>query len=169
MLYVFVEGHYDESFFSKVFFGNNTLFVQYAQMKEEKVNSYIKSVKRTPGYDYLFFGDEDGKTIQTAADDLLKKYSELEQSKLFIVQSEIQSWYYAGVSENDCIKLKIKNYQYCTDSITKEKLIEKLTKPEDRQYVLARMLDCFSVSLAEDRNSSFKFFSKTRKEPAVAV
>ena len=169
MLYVFVEGYYDKLFLGKLFFEENPLFIEYSRLKIEKINNFIKSIKCMPTVDYLFFGDADGKTIHEASEHLLKEFRELEQSKLFIVQYEIESWYYAGVCETDCIKLKLNSFEYKTDNLTKEDLIAKMADETNRQYILARMLDYFSTSLAEERNVSFKYFFEHMKKPAVAV
>ena len=169
MLYIFVEGYYDKLFLNTLFFHGNPIFIEYSQEKVEKTNNFIKSIKCTPTIDYLFFGDADGKTIDDAAHCLLEKYKELEQSKLYIVQYEIESWYYAGMCERDCLKLKMSSFAYNTDTITKESLIAKLADKTNRQYTLVKMLDYYSISLAEGRNTSFRFFSEHMKEPVAAV
>lgn len=170
MLYVFVEGFDDEFFFTKWFSTvDRIVCVQYSQMKADKVNSYLRSIKQMPYADYLFFGDADGKAIEKKKCLLIENFHELEINKVVIVQYEIESWYYAGVSETDCQKLKISKFEFCTDGITKEMLNSKMKNPANRQFVLAKMLDCFSPSLAEDRNTSYRLFSNYIKKPVAAV
>lgn len=168
MLYVFVEGNSDECFFSKIFFKNvGVEFFQYAAEKHNKTNKFIKTIKKVHDWDYLFFGDSDGKSISDKSKILTDRYDELEKDKLFVVQYEIESWYYAGVSEDDCQKLDLERFEHPTDKITKEMLISKMVKPSDRQYIMDKMLDVYSIELAEKRNKSFKIFSdymrKTRQ------
>ena len=170
MLYIFVEGYFDELFFKKTFFTNDTnIFIQYFDQKTEKINSYIKTVKKMPNCDYLFFGDGDGNSIEDKKNYLLNQFNEIESNKIFIVQYEIESWYYAGVCDGDCKKLKLSKFEFFTDKITKEALVSKMSKPLERQYVMSKMLDFFVEEIAISRNTSFKIFSDYMKEPIAAV
>ena len=170
MLYIFVEGHFDELFFTKTYFTDNTnQFIQYSSQKPEKVNAFIKSIKKMPTCDYLFFADSDGQSIIDKTNVILSEFSEVERNKVFIVQYEIESWYYAGVCETDCKKLKLSKFVFVTDTITKEDLIAKMQKPSERQYILSKMLDFFSKDIAVTRNASFKLFYDYMKEPIAAV
>ena len=160
MLLVFVEGYYDERFFASVFFENTSVqFVQYATLKPEKVEAFLKSIKQTPTLDYIFFGDGDGNSVNEKKNILTTKYKEIEQDKVFIVQYEIESWYYAGVRESDCKKLKLIKFEYLTNDLTKEDLDAKMIKPSEREYVLSKLLDFYTIELAEKRNDSLKLFS----------
>ena len=159
MLYVFVEGTDDEKFFSEIFFKSDAKIIQYSGEKSEKTNSFIRAIKKMPNADYIFLGDGDGKSIPNKSKYLTNKYNQLERSKLFIVQYEIESWYYAGVREDYCRKLKLKKFEDLTDKISKEKFNSKINKLTDRQYIMGLMLEVYSISLAEERNSSFKIFT----------
>lgn len=170
MLYIFVEGYFDELFFTKTYFiGDTYKFIQYSSQKPEKTNAFVKSVKKMPTCDYLFFGDSDSHSISDKTDIILSEYSEVERNKVFIVQYEIESWYYAGVCENDCKKLKLNKFKFITDDITKEDLIAKMPKPSERQYIMSKMLEFFSKDIATTRNASFKLFYDYMKEPVAAV
>lgn len=166
MLYVFVEGPDDYNYFDKIFgsFFKDYLIVQYAQMTNNKISNFLKSISSMPNADYLFFADEDGKGIDNRRHECLSQYQCLVNNKLYIVQYEIESWYYAGVSQKDCKALKLKNYQDDTNSLTKEQFYAKLLRPSDRKYVMAQMLNCYSKELSEKRNNSFADFSIITKE-----
>ena len=170
MLYVFVEGPDDSNFFKTVF---SPLWgeyhpIEYSQMKKDKVNNFIKSIKSMPGTDYLFFSDEDGKGIIEKRVEVLTLYNELEPENLFIVQFEIESWYYAGVSRENCDKLKIQKYREDTNSLTKEQFYSFLLRPSEKEYVMAQMLLCFSKELAITRNDTFSsFYKQIKREPAA--
>lgn len=170
MLYVFVEGPDDYNFFDKLFceeFGEYKI-INYARMPKIKVNNYLKSITSTPGCSYLFFGDEDGKGIETRRSEILNEFECLEDESLHIVQYEIESWYYAGVNQENCKSLKIKHFEFNTDSLTKEMFYSKLLRPSERKYVMAQMLELYSKELASERNTSFSIFrSEINKESAA--
>lgn len=170
MLYVFVEGPDDANFFAKVFgsyFGNYSI-IEYANMPKVKLNNFIRTIPSIPNSDYLFFGDEDGKGIKNKRNELLSLYNTLSENKLFIVQYEIESWYYAGVSQENSKKLKLKHFQQNTDSLSKEQFYAKLPRPSERKYIMSQILTCYSDELAATRNYSFlSFFSKIKEPVAV--
>lgn len=160
MLFVFVEGPDDESYFTKVFASSWEFYkiIKYAGMKNDKINDFIKSIGCMPNGDYLFFGDSDGMEIEKKRESLLLKFPNLSSDKLFIVQFEIESWYYAGVDESMCRKLKMKNFIFQTDGLTKEQFYSKLARPSDKKYVMACILNQYMLSLAIERNYTLNLF-----------
>lgn len=171
MLYIFVEGPDDYNFFEKLFgqsWGEHQI-IQYACEKDSKINSYIRSINSVPGWDYLFFCDEDGKGFVHKRTELHAKYDELDLDKLLFVQYEIESWYYAGVNRDDCNRLKIRFIQGDTNRLTKEQFNAKLKRLSDRKYVMAKILECYNIELAATRNRTFDKFLEAIKEEPVAV
>ena len=170
MLYIFVEGFDDEDYFKKIFgasFGEHKI-IQYAQKPKDKVENFLKSIKCMPDSDYLFFADEDGKGIENKRCEIASTYNELDSQKIIIVQYEIESWYYAGVSLDICKKLKIAHYQFNSDTLTKEQLYNKFARQSDRRYIMAEMLNSYSLELAITRNTTLNsFFEAIKKEPAA--
>ncbi len=169
MRYIFVEGPDDDAYFEKIFgneFGDHRI-IKYAGLTKNKINSFIKSINSMPNCDYLFFGDEDGKGIETKKGELCKIYSNLSCDNLYIVQYEIESWYYAGISENDSNKLKLTKYKNDTNTLTKEQFDAKLPSKVDRKYIMSQILDCYSKDLAKTRNNSFQIFCIKFEEPAA--
>jgi len=166
MLYVFLEGPDDERYFSKVIFPflEACSFVRYANMQNAKVNNFIQTIDQNSSWDYIFLGDADGKTIEDRKTHLLSKYNKLSAEKIFIVQYEIESWYYSGASEEECRKLKLKHFELNTDTLTKEQFYSKLDRPSDKKYVMERLLDVYSLSLAVTRNFSLNLFSEKINE-----
>lgn len=169
MVYVFVEGPDDERFFSKIY-GEvfcNPKFIQYAGWTPVKINNFLRSIKCTNGDEYIFLGDADGKTIDEKKGILIQRYSNLDDDRLFIVQYEIESWYYAGVDQDSCQKLKLKQYIYNTDTLTKEQFNSKLPKKSERKFIMLKLLEVYELSLAIQRNNSLSIFdSAIEKEPA---
>lgn len=157
MTYIFVEGPDDERFVSRILapiIGEHQI-IQYASMPNAKVNNFIRTINQMSSYDYIFLGDADGKSINERKTQLLAKYIALSCEKVFIVQYEIESWYYAGVSEEACRKLRLKNFVFTTDNLTKEQFYSKLSRPSDKKYILGCLLDVYSLLLAKSRNQSF--------------
>lgn len=170
MLYIFVEGFDDEDYFKKIFgaFWGEHKIIQYAQKPKNKVENFIKSIKCMPDSDYLFFADEDGKGVQSRRCEIASTYCELDSQKIIIVQYEIESWYYAGISLDICKKLKIAHYQFDSNVLTKEQLYNKFLRQSDRKYIMAEMLNSYSLDLAVTRNTTLNsFFEAIKKEPAA--
>lgn len=127
--------------------------------KKKKISEYLRSISSMPNSDYLFFGDEDGKGIENRKEALLGLYRNLSCEKLYIVQYEIESWYYPGTSRDDCRRLKLKSYQEDTSTLTKEQFQSKLSRPSERKYIMSQILMCCSKELAQNRNNSFCCFN----------
>ena len=161
MKYIFIEGNDDETYF-KHFFGEQSekiSYISYAGMQDKKINGFIQSINRIPNSDYLFIADEDGKGIERKVVELLNKYSSLNKNKVIIVRYEIESWYYAGLSQKDSMSLKLKHYQFDTNSLTKEIFNAKLSSLLERKIVMIEIMKRYSVTLAKSRNQTFADFS----------
>lgn len=161
MLHVFVEGPDDERFFSNIFgdFFDDFKVVRYAGLTLARVNNFIHSIDHMPDSDYIFLGDADGKSIDEKKNILISHYSNLDSNKVFIVQYEIESWYYAGASVGVCKDLKLKQYIYNTDSLTKEAFDAKLPRRADRKFIMAQLLEMYELGLAVSRNTSLSLFN----------
>lgn len=169
MLHVFMEGPDDERFFTKIYGDCFGCFnpILYAGWPPAKINNFIRSITCMPDSDYIFFGDADGKTIDEKKNILLSRYSNLDSSKLFIVQYEIESWYYAGASATVCQKLKMKQHIYNTDGLTKEDFNAKIPQKADRKFIMSQILEFYELNLATLRNTSLsRFNAHMKKEPA---
>lgn len=166
MVYIFVEGPDDERYVARVISPLlcNTQIVRYASMPNSKVNNFLQTISQTPTWDYIFLGDADGKSIEERKRHLLSKYTKLSPEKTFIVQFEIESWYYAGATEEDCKKLKLKNFVFATDNLTKELLISKMLRPTEKKYILECLLDVYSLPYAITRNTSLGILSENINE-----
>lgn len=169
MLYLFIEGPNDERFFTRVYGAilGSYKFIQYSGWTSTKINNFIRSINCTPGNEYIFLGDADGKPINEKKEILLARYSNLNSDRLFVVQYEIESWYYAGVSATACQKLGLKQYVYNTDTLTKEQFNAKLPKKTERKFIMAALLEVYERELAIARNTSLSLFdTDITKEPA---
>lgn len=171
MLYVFLEGPDDKTYFDKVFgcYFSEYKIIMYANRSNIDIQNFLNTIPKIPNSDYLFFGDEDGKGIDNRRSELLEKYKISDGTKLFVVQYEIESWYYAGVTQQDCKKIKLSHFQHDTNKLSKEQLYSKMNKPSERKIIMAKMLECYSRDLAQTRNKSFLEFYGKIIEKSVAV
>lgn len=158
MLYVFVEGYDDKRFISKFLNSCDTDIIEYASDKKEKTDNFIKSIKSMPYADYLFFADADGRTISDTKVYIKSIYPNIDMDKIIVVQYEIESWYYAGLSQTNHDKVKFKRYVYDTNSLTKEMFNSKLPKLADRIFYMQQILNCYCVQEARQRNCSINTF-----------
>ncbi len=164
-LFIFVEGNDDERFiryviepeFMKKY--DYVRIIKYAQEKKDKLCNLIKSIK-SMGADYLFFADiNDAPCITGKKSKIIKSCKEISPNRVLIVIREIEGWYLAGLSDEDCIKLKIKCFSN-TDNITKEEFNKLIPKKfsYSRINFLIEILNHFSIDEARRKNRSFEYF-----------
>ena len=111
----------------------------------------------------------DGKSIEDRKSCIMSKYTKLSIEKVFVVQFEIESWYYAGASEDDCHKLKLRHFIFCTDNLTKEEFQSKLVRTSDKKYIMDSLLDIYSLQYAVTRNHSLMIFTQAVYEKAYSA
>jgi len=158
MLYVFVEGYYDDLFVDKVFVkGNpNISIIRYATREDCYVKAYIKSISCMPNASYVFIADSDGLTIKEKKKKLIEHYPNLDENAVFLSVYEVESWYYAGISETFSIKNKFRHYQLDTNTLTKEQFYMKLPANSSRILTMLNILDNYNTDIACNRNYSFQ-------------
>jgi len=165
-LFIFVEGVDDERFLEEIlkpkFEDKYDLvkLVRYAEIKDEKVNSFIRSVEAM-GASYIFMADINDAPCVTAKKQRLKrKYKSLRLDRVIVVIKEIESWYLAGLDVETYKKFGIR-YTPQTDSITKEQFNALIPKRFDSRIdFMAEILKVFSIDVAKRRNSSFRYCLK---------
>ena len=168
ILYIFVEGVDDKRFFERIIkpmFDKNydsVVLHEYRQQKEDYVIKFLKSIK-SMGADYIYVRDINSSPCVTAKKgDIKDKLKTIDENKVIVVIKEIESWYLAGLSEENVKKFKINQSKIKdTDSITKEqfnKLIPEKFK-DSRINFMIELLEHFSIETGKQRNMSFKYFS----------
>ena len=118
----------------------------------------MHSINSIPA-DYIYITD-----INNFPCVLLKKQKELriyngriDQEKIMIVKREIESWYKAGFGDNKCNEFQIPIHTN-TDDLTKEEFDQLIPKKFDRLTFMLRILECYSIDTAVNKNRSFKYF-----------
>ena len=175
-----MEGNDDERFFDRVIrplFEKDYDFVQswqYSQKKKTKVNSYLKSIKamQTAGAaDLIVVADlDESPCVTDRKERILSNFRSLAGSvdgssehpsstQILIVCREIESWYLAGLTDNDCKQMGIPDSLNDTEHLSKEKFLGLM--PErfgSKTDFMQAILDLFDLDTARSRNRSFRYF-----------
>jgi hypothetical protein len=163
-LFILVEGEDDVRFFGRIM---KPLFVPrydsveilpYASIRRQKVNSFIKSMAQMKN-DYIFVADIDTeRSVRDKKQLLYHWYSNISGDNIVIVIMEIESWYYAGLSDEALQKFGFPSLP-STDDLTKEDF-NALIPPsfDSRIDFMFEILKSFSPVIAARHNRSFKFF-----------
>lgn len=163
-LYIFLEGDDDERFFQKIvkpkFEEKYDLVIprKYAQVKNEKVGSFLKSIKAMSA-DYICVTDINQSPCVTGKKQWLQdKFKNIDKDKIIVVIKEIESWYLAGLDTTGSKNLGFSPLD-TTDDITKERFNEAIPKKFDSRIdFMVEILKCFSPETAKQKNKSFKYF-----------
>jgi hypothetical protein len=162
--YFFVEGDSDGTFFEKVIFSisgipnrGNFKFIKYARSKKEAINGIIKTLREN-NFNYFFFTDFDkGPCVTSVKEKQKVTFPSLEDEKIFVVIKKIESWYLAGLDNENSIEMGIENFE-STDNIAKGKFEEmKPAKYNSVKDFSLEILKRFSVETAKEKNGSFKY------------
>ncbi|MDY6796999.1 MAG: hypothetical protein SWK76_17205 [Actinomycetota bacterium] len=167
-LYIWVEGNDDERYMNRIVVPiierdfEYVKVIKYAGERPGAINKYIEGIrgmaKRTRA-GYIFFTDiDDAPCITERKKRAIKKYKALEGKNVLVVISEIESWYLAGLRDEDCERLNIRRID-STDNICKEEFEKILPKRfKNRVLFIAEILDCYSVEIAREKNTSLAYF-----------
>lgn len=135
----------------------------YACHREKKdyFSKYLRTINKVKGYDYLFISDiDESPCVTQRKQKVIRLYSCLDPGRMAIVIREIESWYYAGLSNQDCKELKLPVLRD-TNNMTKEEFFRHRPKnfDTDLQFLL-ELRGRFKLEQAIEKNSSFRYFAK---------
>lgn len=156
-LYVFVEGPDDERFFQSHYSNRCVKLIKYANTPPKAINGMLRTLKRQRS-PYIFLTDSDGAAPDAKIEKVLRKFTECEPSQVFVICFEIESWYLAGLNQQDSQKLGIK-FISLTDSITKEQFDSLIPKGFSRLDIMLEILQRFDKTSALQRNTSYRYYS----------
>lgn len=167
VLYIFVEGEYDELFIKSIFskfisqISKRFEIVKYAKMRNKNINNYIKSIKSMNGdkyiVDYIFLSDQDECEIKK--DKIISKFKCLSSDKIYLAITEIESWIISGISNKVKKKLKVNLTVSDTSSIRKEEFKKLIPKNMTYLEFVMLILDDYDLENALNLNSSLKSFN----------
>ncbi|URZ15816.1 hypothetical protein [Clostridium felsineum] len=163
---IFVEGPDDERFY-KWYFKNKVKIIPYATEKKEKINNYIKSIKKIDYMDYIFTCDIDSVNLSEKKKLILKTFSNCDEDKIIVSIAEIESWYLAGLNKENSKKMKIKYFSN-TDNITKEKFNNIIPKKySSRLSFMIEILENFDLEEGVRKNKTLYYFHDFIRKLAV--
>ena len=170
-LFIFVEGPDDERFINHVVVPqlqgryNFIKLIRYATMKKDAVEAVIKTCKQKGNYNYLFVCDMDAKGDKSLCITSRKlkeqnKYGRkiLETDRIVVVKEEIESWYLAGITEQQAVRFKIKlitDTSFTTKEEFERMVPKNFVSPND---FMVEILKEYSLIQAVEVNSSLNYF-----------
>jgi hypothetical protein len=164
-LFIFVEGLDDSRFFRSIVVPElkgrykSIEIIMYAGMKNEKVSAFTKSI-RAMGHDFIIAADIDrSPSVRSKKRLMTERYGEIEWERMYIVIQEIESWYLAGISDEDLHRLGLPDL-LTTDEITKEDFNRMMPEMfRSRIAFLIDLMKCYSIPTGRKKNRSFDFFA----------
>jgi len=163
-MHVLVEGRDDRELFDAVIRPilqgryDHVQVWEYAGETTERRMDYLRSTQAMNA-DYFFMGDlNTSPCITERKAHLLKCYEPmLHAGRTVVVRAEIESWYLAGVDDEDCRELGIPIIRH-TDSVTK-KQFERLmpARFDSVADFMAEILNRFRIDTARAGNRSFGY------------
>lgn len=170
-LYIFIEGNDDELFIKEVVIGQllpetNITPWKYSQKTKKKIKDFISSIDSMDA-DYIFITDfDEGDSLENKKNDLLLDFPFIDGDRLVIVKNEIESWYIAGINQETGIEIECKKelrkikIPDDTEPITKEQFEDLIpcSFKDSKIDFMKEIVKCFDISIATERNDSFKNF-----------
>ncbi len=168
-LYIWVEGPDDKRFIETVIIPyfkekyNNINIIEYAKKTTKFIENLIKSIKSMKA-DYIYLADIDNVACITQKKELIKQQiKNIDENAIIIVRKEIESWYYAGLTETKFKTLGIeKPSRYKkTDSLIKEQFDQSIPKKfNSRVDFMIEVLKVYNLNtvINQETNQSLLYF-----------
>lgn len=168
-MFVWVEGATDARFFETILQPllekrfNRVEVRTYATIKKNKVMNLLNGI-RAAGNDYIFVADiDDAPSVKAKKERLKERFSNLDFRRIQVVIREIESWYLAGVGEEDAGRLGLPNLK-TTDNITKEDFNVLIPEKFDSRIdFMMEVLKGYSTETAQRKNTSFAYFMQRHR------
>ena len=163
-LFIFVEGSDDVRFFETIIkprfehVFESVELITFACTKSVKVDRFIRGINAM-GHSYIIVTDIDfEKSIPAKKNIILSRFDEADYSHVMVIIQEIESWYIAGIDESGAKALGI-HVPARTDFVTKEHFVGWIPRyyPSKIAFMI-EVLKHFSLSVAVEKNRSFRFF-----------
>lgn len=164
-LWILIEGDDDRKFFERImkplFEGKYdwVMLWRYAQQKRDKVNSFIQSLSKMNAK-YVYTTDlNHAPSVTARKQEVRDKFRGIDEGRIVVVKTEIESWYLAGLDHACCKELGISPLQ-STDNIAKKQFNDLIPRKfrGSRIDFMAEILKHFDVETAKQKNASFRYF-----------
>jgi hypothetical protein len=165
-LFILVEGEDDVRFFGRIIkplliiHYDTVEIIPYASIKRTKVDNFLKSI-RLMNNDYIFVADIDTEpSVRDKKQVLYSHFSHIDGGSIIVVIREIESWYYAGLTNESALSLDVPDLPF-TDNLTKEDFNGLIPgKYDSRIDFMFEILKYFSIDTAGKKNHSFRYFAE---------
>ncbi len=109
--------------------------------------------------DYIYLADiNTAPCVSAKKEHIAAAYPHIDQSRIFVVVKEIESWYLAGLDENKCRSLKVRSFAN-TEQVGKEQFEALVPKKRSLVEFKIEVLRRFSIEVARQKNRSFDYFA----------
>jgi len=162
---VLVEGRDDREFFDTVTRPGlqeqyeHVEVAEYAGYTIEKRSSYFRAIKAMKA-DYFLVADINASPCVTEKKERVISHHKgvIDARRVIVVRAEIESWYLAGLDDQACSELGIRNLAR-TDDVTKERFRSMIPKRFDGSAIdfMREILKVFRVDVAREKNRSFGY------------
>jgi endonuclease/exonuclease/phosphatase family metal-dependent hydrolase len=131
---------------------------KYSQKKAEKVQAFLRSIN-SMGADYLLLGDLNAHPcFPEKRQAVLRTYAQLDAKQVIIVIREIESWYLAGLPDDNSLGVRPPPN---TSTVTKEQFNGGIPERFDSRIdYMVEVLKLFDIHTATERNPSFHYFAR---------
>ncbi|UZE92858.1 MAG: hypothetical protein IB616_00940 [Methanosarcinales archaeon] len=163
-LFILVEGEDDIRFFDRIIKPIHQKkydlveVIRFARMKEDKRDDFLKSIQAMNA-DYIYATDiDDAPCVTAKKQEIQNRLRNLDTNRTIVILKEIESWYLAGLSNEDLQKFKIRSFG-ATEDINKEQFNSLIPKKfSSRIDFMLEILKSFSNEIAKQKNGSFRYF-----------
>lgn len=165
LLFIFVEGNDDERFFERIIKPElekkytTVRFYKYGEVPYKKRSNFLRSIKAM-GADYIYVRDiNDLPCVTATKQDEKDNLGNIDEAKIMVVIKEIESWYLAGLTDQNAQRFKITPFKN-TDNVTKEQFNKLIPQKFARIDFMIEVLNGFSLEIAKQKNRSIKYFTE---------
>lgn len=163
-LFIWVEGPDDSLFFERVLkprlksVYDEVDIINYRNSTKAYCRRFIHSIKAMNA-DYIFLTDiDENPCITRKKEKILGTRPYLSDSDVIVVVKEIESWFLAGLCDDDACRLKVRTFK-STENVSKEIFDGFIPRKFDsRTDFMLELLKCFSFDDARTKNKSFDYF-----------
>ena len=173
MLLILVEGRDDVRFFSNLIVPfllqqyDHVQLKQYSEDTRKKVNGFLNDIdamNKSEGVqaEYIFVTDlNSSPCVSQRKERTATTFRRVTADRILVVCREIESWYLAGLDDNECQRLGIPTDWNNTDHLSKEQFLRLMPQSyTSKAEFMLEILHLFDHETARAGNRSFSCFTQ---------